>query len=82
LNHAKVTLPFDPASDFNNYTIDRRAKEIRFLVNGVLQHTYKHNGKGKVPSSAMPLFLNSWWPTWLTPSQANGVWEVDWVEIQ
>jgi beta-glucanase (GH16 family) len=81
MNHAKATLPFDPSSGFNTYAIDRRATEIRFLVNGVQLHTYKHKGKGKVPSSAMPLFLNTWWPTWLAPSQANGVWEIDWVEI-
>jgi beta-glucanase (GH16 family) len=82
MNHARITLPFDPASGFNSYTIDRRATEVRFLVNGVLQHIYKQKGKAKVPTSAMPLFLNSWWPTWLAPSQANGVWEIDWVEIQ
>jgi beta-glucanase (GH16 family) len=81
MNHAEVTLPFDPAGGFNTYAIDRSPKEIRFLVNGVLMHRYKHSGRGKVPTSAMPLFLNTWWPTWLAPSQANGVWEIDWVEI-
>jgi beta-glucanase (GH16 family) len=81
MNHAEVTLPFDPANGLNTYTIDRSPKEIRFLVNGVLLHRYKHNGKGKIPATAMPLFLNTWWPTWLVPSQANGVWEIDWVEI-
>lgn len=77
---AKKVLAFDPAQEFHTYTIVRNAGDIRFLVDGRQLHSMK--GKGKVPQAAMPLFANTWWPTWLTPSDADGTWEIDRIEVR
>jgi beta-glucanase (GH16 family) len=73
--HARKLLSFDPATSFNTYTIQRSTNEVKFFVNGVVMQSFK--GRNKVPQASMPLFANSWWPTWLTPATGDGTWELD-----
>jgi endo-1,3-1,4-beta-glycanase ExoK len=82
VNHVARRLSFDPAAGFNSYTIDRTANEIRFIVNGVLLHSFRHASRNKLPQSSMPLFANAWWPTWLTPGAGDGAWDIDRIEIR
>ena len=64
-NVTKV-LPFDPSAAFHRYRIDWRAGRVEFLVDGVSMQVWSH--KKNVPTNAMHVMANSWWPTWLTPA--------------
>jgi len=77
---ARKQLGFDPAAAFHSYTIERATTELRFRVDGVLKQTFR--SKTKVPQALMPVFLNAWWPTWLTPGTADGLLDVDEVTIR
>lgn len=61
-NHASVTLPFDPTSGFNDYTIEWTSSSVRFYQNGVPLREFR----SKVPRNAMHVMANAWWPVWLS----------------
>lgn len=69
----------DPAS-WHDLRIERTSDVIRFFVDGQLRQTF--TGRKKLPQATMPLFLNSWWPTWIAPTLAAGVMEVAYVSVQ
>ena len=77
---ARLKLGFNPAVGFHTYAIERTTNELRFRVDGALKKTFR--GRSKLPQAPMPVFLNSWWPTWLTPVNADGVLEVDQVTVR
>ena len=78
-NHRQITLGFDPAATFHDYTIVRGTNDIRFYVDGALLTTF--NKKQRLPQSVTPVFANAWWPTWLTPTAATGAWEIESIAV-
>lgn len=64
-NLTEVVLPFDPTADFHDYKIEVGRKRIRFSVDGVLIQEFTQG----LPSSAMHVMANVWWPTWLEGPQ-------------
>ncbi len=59
-NHARHTLPFDPAARFHDYRIEWSPRRVRFLVDGVPMEKFTTG----VPRKAMYLFSSAWWPSW------------------
>jgi beta-glucanase (GH16 family) len=76
-NHTEITLSFDPAADFHLYGIERGSGEVAFTVDGVRVQRWTR----KLPSRAMKLYANAWWPTWLTGPvpTADAHLEIDWI---
>lgn len=72
-NHAEVTLPFDPAEAPHRYGIARSARTVAFTMDGREVARFTQD----LPTAAMPLMLNAWWPAWLEPGSAAGVMEVE-----
>lgn len=79
-NHLEVTLPFDPAADFHQYTIEYGRKAVAFRVDGNLIATFT----SELPHKSMKLLANAWWPTWLNqpPASADASMEIDRIEIR
>jgi beta-glucanase (GH16 family) len=79
-NHLEVTLPFDPATGFHEYTIEYGRQTVAFRVDGVLVGTFS----SQLPRKSMKLLANAWWPTWLIaqPSPADASMEIDRIEIR
>jgi beta-glucanase (GH16 family) len=74
-----VELPFDATAAFHEYAIDFRPGSVRFLVDGSVVQTWS-NG---ITKSAMYLFVNSWFPSWLAgqaPTTDRYTY-VDWIEF-
>lgn len=61
-NHAEVTLPFDPAVAFHEYTIEYERRSVTFHVDGVQRARFTK----RLPKKSMKLLVNTWWPTWLS----------------
>lgn len=55
-------LPFDATADFHEYAIEYLQGSVRFLVDGVEQQRWTDG----VTKSTMYLFVNGWFPSWLT----------------
>lgn len=68
-------LGFDPTADFHDYAITRGSGEVAFAVDGTVLATWTDD----VPGEAMPLFVNTWFPTWLggTPPAAERATSVE-----
>lgn len=60
-NHAERTLPFDPAGADHAYTIEWGESFVRFLADGAPLEEFTT----RLPTKAMRLMTNVWWPTWL-----------------
>ena len=75
-NHVRLELPFDPAAGFHVYGIALSEGAVAFHVDDVELHRFTE----RVPSAAMSLFLNTWWPNWLEPSAEAGDLEIEWIE--
>jgi beta-glucanase (GH16 family) len=56
------SLGFDPTAAFHTYEIALDHKAVTFSVDGVALRTWRTD----VPKAAMPLYLNAWYPRWLT----------------
>ena len=73
-----LLLPFDATADYHDYTIQYGGRTVQFLVDGVPMQSWS-NG---VTNSAMYVFLNAWFPSWLAgqaPS-TDQFTSVDWVD--
>lgn len=76
-NHASRTLPFDPAAGSHEYAIVRSSSAVAFFVDG---REYVRFRK-KLPTAQLLLFVNAWWPTWLSPDPgSSGSLDVDWID--
>jgi beta-glucanase (GH16 family) len=78
-NNVTRMLPFDPAADFHEYTIDYRPGSVRFLVDGALMQQFASG----VTRAAMHVFVTAWFPFWLegqAPPTDRLVY-VDWIEF-
>lgn len=62
VHQAEVVLPFDPAADLHDYTIDHRPGELTFFADG----TELARFTDRLPAAPMKLMLNAWWPEWLS----------------
>ncbi len=77
-NTVTRTLPFDPTTGFHEYAIEYDTSSVRFLVDGALMQSWS---KG-VTRSAMNLYLNAWFPSWLAGERpaTDRFTLVDWIE--
>jgi len=76
-NHVVVVLPFDPSAGFHDYRIEWSPGAVRFAVDGVTRAEFTDG----IPSSAMYVMANAWWPVWLdgpTPSE-DRTSDYDWI---
>jgi endo-1,3-1,4-beta-glycanase ExoK len=75
--HAALSLGFDPTAGFHTYEIEWSRKEMSFFADGRLLRRWRTG----VPRNPMRLYLNAWWPVWLSgPAPAAPVSaDVDWV---
>ena len=71
-------LPFDATAAFHEYAIEYDSQSVRFLVDGALLRSWS---KG-VPRSAMYLYVNAWFPSWLAGKRpaTDRFTLVDWIE--
>ena len=60
-NTVTKLLPFDATAGFHDYVIEYDTASVRFLVDGTLMQSWT---KG-VTRSAMYLYVNAWFPSWL-----------------
>lgn len=74
MSNVTRTLGFDPAAGYHTYRIEWSASRIRFLVDGMVMHEVTK--RNQIPSNAMKLMANAWWPTWLSGPQLTEQREV------
>jgi endo-1,3-1,4-beta-glycanase ExoK len=77
-NMVTRTLPFDPTTGFHEYAIEYDTSSVRFLVDGAPMQSWS---KG-VTRSAMYLYVNAWFPSWLAGERpaTDRFTLVDWIE--
>jgi beta-glucanase (GH16 family) len=77
-NTVTRTLPFDPTTGFHEYAIEYDMSSVRFLVDGAPMQSWS---KG-VTRSAMYLYVNAWFPSWLAGERpaTDRFTLVDWIE--
>ena len=78
-NTRTLLLPFDATAGYHDYTIDYGSGSVRFLVDGSVLQTWTTG----VPRSAMNVFVNAWFPSWLAgqaPATDRFTF-VDWVDV-
>ena len=77
-NTVTKLLPFDATAGFHDYAIEWTTGSVRFLVDGTPLQSWT---KG-VTRSAMYVYLNAWFPSWLGGElpAADRVTSVDWLE--
>ena len=77
-NTVTRTLPFDPTTGFHEYSIEYDTSSVRFLVDGAPMQSWS---KG-VTRSAMYLYVNAWFPSWLAGERpaTDRFTLVDWIE--
>ncbi|MGB3635961.1 MAG: glycoside hydrolase family 16 protein, partial [Rubrobacteraceae bacterium] len=61
-NNVRKKLPFDPTEDFHDYRFDFYPDRAEFYVDGELMHSFDEG----LPEKAMNLYVNAWFPTWLS----------------
>ncbi len=73
-----MTLPFDPTGDFHDYTFFYDEASITFYVDGEPMQEYE----GGLPAEHMKLYVNTWFPTWLSGEErvSDLYVYVDWIE--
>ncbi len=73
-----MQLPFDPTEGFHDYAFFYEEDSITFYVDGEPMQEYE----GGLPAEHMKLYVNTWFPTWLSgeePVSDHYVY-VDWIE--
>lgn len=63
----QVPLGFDPAAGFHAYRIELGHGTVAFAVDGVTRAAWSTG----VPAAPMSLYLNAWFPAWLTGGPAG-----------
>jgi beta-glucanase (GH16 family) len=71
-------LGFDPTAAFHQYAIEYDQGSVRFVVDGIERQRFTSG----VPNASMYLYLNAWFPSWLTGTRpANDQYSyADWIE--
>jgi beta-glucanase (GH16 family) len=67
-NHTEIQLPFDPSAGFHDYGIVWAGGNVAFTVDGSTVESFSR----KVPSRAMRIYANAWWPVWLSGALPTG----------
>jgi beta-glucanase (GH16 family) len=77
-NTVTKPLPFDATAGFHDYVIEYDTGSVRFLVDGTLIQSWS---KG-VTKSAMYVYVNAWFPSWLAGERptTDRFTSVDWIE--
>ncbi len=77
-NNVEKNLSFDPTGDFHEYRFDFYPGKVEFYVDGALLHSFD---KG-LPEESMKLYVNSWFPTWLSGKKpaTDSYTYVDWIQ--
>jgi beta-glucanase (GH16 family) len=77
-NTVTKLLPFDATTGFHDYVIEYDTGSVRFLVDGTLIQSWS---KG-VTKSAMYVYVNAWFPSWLAGERpaTDRFTSVDWIE--
>lgn len=77
-NNVEKKLSFDPTKDFHEYRFDFYPGEIEFYVDDELVHSFAED----LPRDQMRLYVNVWFPTWLSGKkpEMDGYTYVDWVQ--
>ena len=77
--HTETTnLPFDPTEDFHDYAFFYDEESVTFYVDGEPMQEFK----GGLPDERMKLYVNSWFPNWLSGEEfdSDRYAYVDWIE--
>lgn len=76
-NEPPMTLPFDPTTAMHTYRFDFYPDSVKFYADGMLMKEWTDG----LPSDKMQLFLNAWYPRWMsqTPPPADRYLKVDWI---
>jgi beta-glucanase (GH16 family) len=76
-NEPPITLPFDPTAGMHTYRVDFYPNSVKFYVDEALMKEWTDG----LPSDKMQLFLNAWYPRWMsqTPPPADRYLKVDWI---
>lgn len=71
-------LPFDATAGFHDYAIEYDTGSVRFLVDGTLLQSWSRG----VTKSAMYVYVNAWFPSWLAGERpaTDRFTSVDWIE--
>ena len=76
-NEPPMTLPFDPTAGMHTYRFDFYPNSVAFYADGQLMKEWTDG----LPSDQMRLFLNAWYPRWMsqTPPPEDRSLNVDWI---
>lgn len=76
-NEPPMTLPFDPTAGMHTYRFDFYPDSVKFFADDVLIKEWTDG----LPSDKMQLFLNTWYPRWMsqTPPPADRHLNVEWI---
>lgn len=77
-NNVEKKLSFDPTKDFHEYRFDFYPEKAEFYVDDELLHSFT----GGLPEDQMRLYVNVWFPAWLSGKkpEMDGYTYVDWVK--
>jgi len=77
--HAELDLGFDPTAGLHTYEIRWTRKEMAFSADGRILRRWRTG----VPRNPMRLYLNAWWPAWLSGAQLTtpASADADWVAV-
>lgn len=73
----RITLTFDPRTEFHEYRIDYAPDAVSFAVDGVVLKRWTSG----LPRRPMRLIANAWWPRWLScpERRVDGHADIDWI---
>jgi len=77
-NTVTKLLPFDATAGFHDYRIEWDSRSVRFVVDGAEMQRWTSG----VTRTAMYVFVNAWFPSWLGGERpaTDRYTEVDWVQ--
>lgn len=77
-NNVRKKLPFDPTASFHDYRFDFYPGRAEFYVDGELMHSFDKD----LPQDPMNLYLNAWFPTWLSGDKPDkdSYTYVEWIQ--
>ncbi len=77
-NNVQKKLSFDPTKDFHDYRFDSYPGRAEFYVDGELMHRFTEG----LPEDPMILYVNAWFPTWLSGQkpETDSHTYIDWIQ--
>ncbi|CAN5812586.1 endo-1,3-1,4-beta-glycanase ExoK [soil metagenome] len=76
-NNVRKKLPFDPTKNFHEYRFDFYPGRADFYADDDLLHSFDEG----LPEEPMNLYVNAWFPTWLSGQkpETDSYTYVDWI---